>query len=297
VTGEPGDAVLVTGASSGIGRAVAHLLAAGGTPLVLVSRSEEALEQVRQECKARGAPEVLVVAADVGDRAAVEAVFDRAREEYGDLRGVVHAAAVLAYGRFADLPADVFDRVQTTNITGTANVARAALRVFEEQDGGSLVVVGSVLGKMATPYLSAYATSKWATHGLVRTLQIEARSTPGVEVTLVSPGGVNTPIYDQSGSYTGHPGHPPPPVYAPERVAEHVVQALDHPRRDVDVGFANKLMVAGFRIVPGLFDLMVGPLMRVLGQGRALVDPHPGNVHEPRPDGEAVRGRWPHVWG
>ncbi len=290
-------AVLVTGASSGLGRAAAHLLASRGTPLVLASRSARALEQTRQECVGRGAPSVLVVPTDVGDAAAVDALLDRACAEHGGLRGVIHAAAVIAYGRFTDVPVEVFDRAQVTNVLGTANVARSALRLFERQGGGALVVVGSVLGKMATPYLSTYGTGKWAVHGLVRTLQIEARATPGVRVSLVSPGGVNTPVYDQAASYTGRAGQPPPPVYQPETVAKEMVDALDHDRRDRDVGFANKLMVFGFRALPGVFDLLVGPMMRTLGQGRPAVDPHPGNVLEPHPDGEAVRGRWPHLWG
>jgi short-subunit dehydrogenase len=290
-------AVLVTGASSGLGRAAAHQLASAGTPLVLASRSVDALERTRQECVGRGSPSVLVVPTDVTDGKAVDDLLDRAQEAHGGLRGVIHAAAVIAYGRFPDVPAEVFDQVQVTNVLGTANVARSTLRLFEAQGGGSLVVVGSVLGKMATPYLSSYGTSKWAVQGLVRTLQIEARSTPGVRISLVSPGGVNTPVYDQAGTYTGRPGHPPPPVYQPETVARQLVAALDHDRRDQDVGFANKLMVFGFRALPGVFDLLVGPMMRVLGQGRTEVEPNPGNVFEPRPDGEAVRGRWPHPWG
>lgn len=289
--------VLITGASSGIGRATAHLLADQGIRLVLAARSPEALEQTRQECVARGAAGVLVVPTDVADAAAVEQLFTRATGELGTVDGVVHAAAVLAYGRFVDVPRDVFDRTLATNVTGTANVAREALHTFQAQGGGSLVVLGSVLSKMAAPFMSPYGTSKWAVQGLVRTLQIEARQMPGIEVSLVSPGGVNTPIYDQAGSYTGHPGHPPPPVYSPERVARQVVHALDHPERDANVGFANHLMVLGFRALPGVYDRLVGPLMRLLGQGRARVDDHPGNVHEPVPHLEEVRGRWPRVWG
>lgn len=289
--------VLITGASSGIGRATAHLLADQGIRLVLAARSPEALEQTRQECVARGAAGVLVVATDVADAAAVAQLFTRATGELGTVDGVVHAAAVLAYGRFVDVPRDVFDRTLATNVTGTANVAREALLTFQTQGGGSLVVLGSVLSKMAAPFMSPYGTSKWAVQGLVRTLQIEARQMPGIEVSLVSPGGVNTPIYDQAGSYTGHPGHPPPPVYSPERVARQVVHALDHPERDANVGFANHLMVLGFRALPGVYDRLVGPLMRLLGQGRARVDDHPGNVHEPVPHLEDVRGRWPRFWG
>ena len=289
--------VLITGASSGIGRAVAHLLAEEGAQLVLAARSFETLEQARQECVARGAVGVLVVPTDVADASAVENLFSRAYDEFGGLDGVVHAAAVLAYGRFVDMPQDVFDRTLATNITGTANVAREALRLFQDQEGGSLVVVGSVLSKIAAPFMSPYGTSKWAVQGLVRTLQIEARAMQGIDISLVSPGGVNTPIYDQAGSYTGHPGHPPPPVYSPERVARQVAHALDHPERDRNVGIANPLMVLGFRALPGVYDVLVGPMMRLLGQGRAAVGPNPGNVHEPVPDLEGVHGRWPRLWG
>lgn len=289
--------VLITGASSGIGRATAHLLAEEGAQLVLAARSPETLEQVRQECIARGAADVLVVPTDVSDGSAVATLFSRACAEFGGVDQVVHAAAVLVYGRFVDVPADVFDATLATNITGTANVAREALVLFQEQESGSLVVIGSVLSKMAAPYMSPYGTSKWAVQALVRTLQIEARSMPGVDISLVSPGGVNTPIYDQAGSYTGHPGHPPPPVYSPERVARSVVHALQHPQRDLSVGFANPLMELGFRVLPGVYDVMVGPLMRLLGQGRATVPANTGNVHEPVPALEGVRGRWPRPWG
>ncbi len=289
--------VLITGASSGIGRATAHLLASRGTRLVLAARSAATLEQTRQECVSRGAPDVIAAPTDVGNQDAVDALFATVVQEYGGLDGVVHSAAVLAYGRFQDLPADVFDRILTTNITGTANVARNTLRRFDEQGQGSLVVVGSVLSKIAAPYMSPYCTSKWALHGLVRTLQIETSNNPDVHVSLVSPGGVNTPIYDQAGSYTGHPGHPPPPVASPETVATAIVEALERPRRDVNVGLANALMVSGFRVLPGVFDRLVGPLMRLVGQGRDAIAPNSGNVFEAAPAKEAVHGRWPRIWG
>lgn len=286
-----GRAVLVTGASSGIGRATAHLLSTAGDRLVLVSRSAGVLEQVAQECLDRGADDVLVVTADVADRSAVEKAFTTAEEHYGRIDGVVHAAAVIAYGRFEDVPAEVFDRTVTTGVLGTANVARAALHAFAGR--GRLVVLGSVVGKMAVPYMSSYATVKWAVHALVRSLQIEARATPGVGISLVAPGGVNTPIYNLAGSYTGRAGHPPPPIDSPEKVAEAVVDALERPVRERSVGLANHLMVFGFRRLPGVFDALVTPLMRLAGQSRREVEPGPGNVLEPLPHLERVHGDWP----
>ena len=288
-TSKPRDQVVViTGASSGIGRATARALAQEGADLVLASRSATALDETRRDCTADGAT-VIVVPTDVGDPSAVDALFDAAMSRFGRVDAVVHAAAVLAYGRFDEVPADVFDRIQTTNITGTANVARTALRVLKTQERGHLVVVGSLLGKISTPFLSSYVTSKWAVHALVRALQIEARSTPGVEISLISPGGVDTPVYSQAGSYTGRMGRPPPPVDAPEKVARAIIRSIDKPRRERSVGVANPLMVTGFRLLPGVFDFLAGPMMTWLALSSERVDANSGNVFAPAPGREALR--------
>jgi short-subunit dehydrogenase len=290
--------VVVTGASSGIGRAVAPLLAARGDHLVLSSRSNESLQAVRDECVAARTPppEVAVVTADVKDPGQVDALFAAAVARFGRVDAVAHCAGALAYGVFVDLPADVFDATVITNLGGTAHVARAALSLFRRQGGGTLVVVGSVLGKIAAPTMSAYITTKWAVHGLIRTLQLEARDQPGVHVSLVSPGGVDTPIYRQAGTYTGHHGAPPPPVARAELVARGVVKALDRPRRELGVGRTNPLMVLAFRLAPAVFDAAVGPLFARLARARdGTVPATAGNLFSPHPAGESVSGgydRW-----
>lgn len=290
-----GRTVLITGASSGIGRAAALQLAEEGWNLVLLARSRDTLEDVRDACEALGG-RALVTVADVGDPDSLSDAFEAARERFGALDGVVHSAAALAYGRFEDVPAEVFDAAISTTLTGTANVAREALRAFSATGGGSLVVVGSLLGKISTPFMSSYVTAKWGVHGLVRTLQIEARSTPGVDISLVWPGGVDTPVYLQAGTYLERHGRPPPPVDSPEKVARAVVRALDHPRREVSVGLANHLVVTGFRVFPAVFDVIVTPLMRAGGLSREEVENSPGNVLAPVPEGEAVHGRWGRHW-
>jgi short-subunit dehydrogenase len=295
-------AVVIVGASSGIGRATAHALAAQGRRLVLASRSRETLEDVAEECRSiagRAGVErflVSVVPTDVTDRSQVEALMDRAVGEHGRVDAVVSSAAVLAYGRFDQVPADVFDRVVTVDVLGVANLARSALRLFAAQGGGRLVVVGSLLGRISTPWMSTYVTSKWAVHGLVRTLQIEARRLPGVDVSLVVPGGVNTPVYAQAGAYGGRNGRPPPPVSRPEEVARAVVRAVERPRRSTSVGITNGVTSAGFRLLPGVYDRIVSPLMFVAGLAWRRVAPHPGNVWQPTAAGEAVHGRWGRHW-
>ena len=121
---------------------------------------------------------MLAVPADVTERDAVERLFEAIYARYGRLDAVVNSAAVVAYGRFEDVPAEVFDQVVAINLVGAANVARTALRRFKADGAGQLVVVGSLLGQIATPWMSPYATTKWALHGLARTLQVEAAAPP-----------------------------------------------------------------------------------------------------------------------
>ncbi|MEV5967112.1 SDR family NAD(P)-dependent oxidoreductase [Kribbella sp. NPDC051952] len=287
--------VVVTGASSGIGLATARAFARQGAQLVLAARSVESLAVAERLCKADGG-EVLVVPTDVTKADQVDELLEATERRFGRVDVVVHAAAVLAYGRFEDVPGDIFNQVITTNVQGTANVGRSSLRRFQQHRSGTLIVVGSLLGKIATPYLSSYVTSKWAVHGLTRCWQIEVRSVPGVEVALVWPGSVDTPAYLQAANYAGRAGRPPPPVDRPEKVARRIMRLADRPSRSASVGVANQLTVFGFRRLPAIFDRIVTPLMKAGGLSRDEISPHPGNVMEPSPAGDSEHGRWGRHW-
>jgi NAD(P)-dependent dehydrogenase (short-subunit alcohol dehydrogenase family) len=280
--------VLVTGASSGIGRETVLQLAEPGVGLVLCARAREPLETVAKQCREQGAA-ALVVPTDVRDDEAVRAAFAAAREEFGRVDAVVHSAAVLAYGRFEDVPIDVWEASVSTTLFGAARVARQALQAFADTGQGRLVLVGSVLGKIAVPWMSTYVTAKWGLQGLVRTLQLEARTTPGIGISLVTPAGVDTPIYRLAGTYVGHHGQPPPPVASPRRVAQTVVRLLDRPAREVTVGPFNWAMVTGFRLMPAVYDIVVAPLMARIALDRDPAQPTPGNVLEPAAAAEVVR--------
>jgi NADP-dependent 3-hydroxy acid dehydrogenase YdfG len=282
-SGPPGPAqpvVLVTGASGGIGKATVRAYARRGARLVLVARSADRLEALRLEAEALGAA-ALVAVADVAEAGAVDAAFQVAVAGFGRVDVVVHAAAVAAYGRFDEVPADVWDRVVTINVTGTSNVARAALRAFRRQGGGSLVIVGSILSLAVVPYMGSYVTAKWAVRALVRVLQQETRGTPAIRVGVVHPGAVRTPIYSLAANYAGRIGRPPPPVYAPETVADAVLAVADGRARWRSVGITNPVIAFGFCTVPRLYDLLVMPIMNVAGLSRRPVAPHPGNVFTP----------------
>lgn len=288
--------VLVTGASSGIGRACAYAFAERGDVLVLAARSEQSLKEAALECGQRGAGSVTVIRTVVVDEESVGRLIDRTMVEHGRIDVVVHAATVMAYGRIEDPPTAVFTQVVDTAVQGTLHVARAVLPVFRMQEQGTLIVVNSLLGAIATPVMGAYVTAKWGQLGLTRVLQIETRDLPGVHVCTVSPGGVDTPIYHQAANYAGRVGRPPPPVDSPEKVARAILRCADRPRRHVSVGVANGIVQLGFTLVPGVYDALVTPLLERFALAREDVAPTDGNAFSPNPASAAVHGRWGRHW-
>ncbi|WNV87506.1 SDR family NAD(P)-dependent oxidoreductase [Umezawaea sp. Da 62-37] len=290
-----GRVVVVVGASSGIGLAAAIAFAARHDDLVLVSRSADALEAAKTACRSAGAGEVDVVVDDIRDPAAADRVVARTLDRHGRIDVVVHTATVMGYGTVEAMPAEVFTAVVDTAVHGTVHLSRAVLPVLRRQHAGVFIGVNSLLGSVTVPQMGAYAASKWGQRAVLRTLQQETRDEPGVHVCIVSPGSINTPIYYQAANYTGQAARPPWPVLSPERAGAAIVRLADRPRRHVSVpvGPGNPLIIAGFRLLPLLYDRLVGPLFRLAALTRKSLEPAAGNVHEPVPGQERVHGRWP----
>jgi short-subunit dehydrogenase len=283
--------VLITGASSGIGRATAVRSASVGDHLVLVARGLESLREVAAECDAAGAASTMVVAADVGDDDAVKACVTEALDRHGRIDAAVQSAGVVAYGRTEEVPAAIFDGVLRTNLLGSVNLVRHVLPGMRSHDSGSIVLVGSVIGHIAVPLMSPYVLSKWGIRALARQLQLENRDRSGVHISYVSPSGVDTPIYLQAATYSGHVGRPPPPAVTPEAVARVVLRRLDHPRKRTQVGAANDLMRFGFSALPAVFDGLVGSLFPVGATDLTYdVPPRDGNVLVSQPGDNRLRG-------
>lgn len=283
--------IVVTGASSGIGRATAVQAAEQGDHVVLVARGRSALEPVAQQCRELGAASAMVVPTDVGDDAAVAACFAQVLAEHPVIDAVVNSAGVVAYGRTEEIPAEVFDGVLRTNLIGSVNVARHALPVLRRQQAGTLVLIGSLIGHIAVPSMSPYVLSKWGVRALARQLKVENADLPHVHVAYVSPGGVDTPIYEQAATYDGYLGRPPPPVAGPDKVARIALRRLDHPRARTQVNLSNDLIRFGFSALPGVFDRLVGPLFRLAAMdGTTPVDATTGNVLASVETGNQPRG-------
>ena len=283
--------LVVTGASSGIGRAVAVRGSHDGEHVVLVARDQSALDEAATECVEAGAASVVTLAADVGDDAAVARVVDRTLAQHSRIDVVVNAAGVVAYGRTEDVPVEVFDRVIRTNLLGAVNVARHVLPVLRQQGRGSLLFVGSVLGHVAVPTMSPYVVSKWGVRALARQLMIENRDLPEVRIRYAAPGGVDTPIYEQAANYVGFAGRPPPPASSPVRAAGQVLRRVGRFPLPSQLSLLNHGMVLGFEMVPRVYDALVTTLFPLGALDlETPVEPGPGNVLVSGPGGHHTTG-------
>jgi NAD(P)-dependent dehydrogenase (short-subunit alcohol dehydrogenase family) len=185
-TREIDDSVVVTGASSGIGRATARLFAKHGARVVLAARSEQSLREVAGECEEVGG-QALVVPTDVTDEEAVRELARQSVEVFGRIDVWVNNAGVMVYGPFEDVPTDVFRRVIETNLFGQIHGARAALSRFREQGGGVLINMSSEWGRLTSPHVSAYVTSKFAIRAFSECLRQELAGEEDTHVVTILP--------------------------------------------------------------------------------------------------------------
>jgi len=268
---------VITGASSGIGRAAALRFARRGSDLALCARSPAPLEQVARECEASGA-KVLFRALDVADEAAVEDLATATVQRFGRLDVWVNGAGVIAYGEFVDIPSEVFRQVVETNLMGQVHGARAALRRFTAQRAGVLINMSSVWGRVSSPQATPYIVSKNAVRAFSECLRGELVDQPDVHVTTMAPQAVDTPIFDHGGNYSGRRIRPIPPMLSAEEIAEGIEACAESPKREVNYGRTGRLLEVLYAFAPGLYRRLAHPAFVRGTLGPAKADPSPGNV-------------------
>lgn len=293
--GSDAQVVVVTGASSGIGRATALAFAQQQASLALVGRDRNALTAVSEECRALGARSQ-VFEVDLTDLVAVERLRVDVVSEFGRIDVWVSCAAVLLFGRFLDIPPEAFARVINTNFLGCVNGSRVALSQFRAQDDrGILINTSSLLGVMGEPYVSAYVATKFAIRGFTACLRQEYRDAPGIRICLVMPAAVDTPIYSKAGNYFGRQARSIVPVLAPERVARKIVRLTRRPRRETAVGIYGHLLKWFAAIAPMTLERLVaraGPALQFKPDAHSS---GAGNLFESHGP-QQVDGGWRKYW-
>jgi 3-oxoacyl-[acyl-carrier protein] reductase len=192
-----GKTALVTGASKGIGRAVALSLAGEGARVALMARGEAGLQEVAEQIRRGGGQALSIVADVVGEDAAARA-FAAAERELGPVSVLVNNAGIVEIAPVAELSAEAWDRTLEVNLKAPFLFAREAVRRMVPRGGGRIVFVSSISATLGTPKLSAYCASKWGVHGLIKSLAEELRGT-GVLALGVAPGSVDTEMLRKSG--------------------------------------------------------------------------------------------------
>jgi short-subunit dehydrogenase len=288
-----GTVVVLTGASSGIGKGAARAFAARGASLVLAARRANLLQELAGECEALGGHAMPVVT-DVGRWSDVERLADTATDLFGRFDVWVNDAGVGAIGRFDEVPISDHVKVVETDLLGTIFGCHAAIRHFRQRGEGTLINIASALGKFPAPYWASYVAAKYGVVGLGAALRQELRENnlSRVHVCTVMPMAMDTPFFDHASNYTGRESVPIPPVYDPQEVVDVIVRLVRRPEDEVIVGTAGKVTNLAHAIVPGLIDSYLARQTHAAQIEQAPpAPPTRGALASPLAEGTEVRGR------
>ncbi|TRV80664.1 SDR family oxidoreductase [Streptomyces sp. 130] len=247
--------VVITGASAGIGRAVARAFGERGADVTLLARGRAGLDGAAREVEAAGG-RALAVPTDVSDHRAVEAAADEAVHAFGRIDVWVNCGFTSVFAPFTEIEPEEYERVTQVTYLGFVNGTRAALKHMRPRDAGTVIQVGSALGERSIPLQSAYCGAKHAINGFTSSLRTELmHQGSGVRVTVVQMPAVNTPQFSWVLSRVRGNPQPVPPIYQPEVAAEAVLHAADHPgRKQYYVGSSTVATIVANKFAAGLLD-------------------------------------------
>jgi len=300
------EVVVVTGASGGVGRAVAHAFAKRGAHVALLARGEKGLEDCRREVEELGG-RGLVIPTDVADHEQVEAAAERAEAELGAIDVWVNDAMATVFAKFVDVTPEEYKRATEVTYLGAVYGTMAALKRMIPRDRGKIVQVGSALAYRAIPLQAAYCGAKFGIRGFTDSIRTELRHDASkVQITMVQLPGVNTTQFNWCRSKLPNHPQPVPPIYQPEIPAEAVYWAAHHRRRELWVGYSAVQAIVGSALAPSFADWY---LARTAFKGQQVSDlpvprDRPDNLYEPVADKAATHGmfddqaktRSPQLW-
>ncbi|MFC8535534.1 SDR family oxidoreductase [Streptomyces sp. NPDC057249] len=247
--------VVITGASAGIGRAVARAFGARGADVALLARGRAGLDAAAREVEEAGG-RALAVPVDVADHRAVEAAANEAVHAFGRIDVWVNCGFTSVFAPFTEIEPEEYERVTQVTYLGFVNGTRAALTHMQPRDAGTIIQVGSALGERSIPLQSAYCGAKHAINGFTSSLRTELlHQGSGVRVTVVQMPAVNTPQFSWVLSRVRGRPQPVPPIYQPEVAADAVLYAADHPgRKQYYVGSSTVATIVANKFAAGLLD-------------------------------------------
>ena len=284
---------VITGASAGIGRAVAREFARHGWRVGLLARGRDGLEGARADVERLGG-EALVLCADVAEAAQVEAAAEQVERQWGRIDVWVNNAMATIFARLDDIPHDDFVRATEVTYLGTVWGTRAALRRMKPRDAGTIVQVGSALAYRSIPLQAPYCAAKAAVRGFTDALRCElVHEASRVRVTMVQLAAFNTPQFEWG--RTRMPGRPQPmgKIFQPEIAARAVYWAATHARRELWVGWPAVQAILGTRVMPGFLDRLLG--VRAVAGQQSEEPPAPDrrdNLWAPVPGDHGAHGRF-----
>lgn len=281
--------VVVTGASSGVGRAIARAFGQQGAKVGLLARGVDGLEAAAREIREAGG-EALVLPCDVADAQAVDAVVAR----LGPLDVWVNDAMVSVFSPVSEMRAAEYRRVTEVNYLGTVHGTLAALRHMRPRDEGTIIQIGSALVYRSIPLQSAYCASKAAIRGFTDSLRCELlHDHSRVRVSMLQLPAVNTPQFDVVRSRLPNQPQPVPPIFQPEVIARAVLYAAKHAPRELCIASSAIKAIVGQRVIPGLLDRYLGRIgYRAQQTDQPQPPGHRDNVDAPLPGDRGAHGRF-----
>jgi NAD(P)-dependent dehydrogenase (short-subunit alcohol dehydrogenase family) len=287
------EVVVVTGATSGVGRAVATEFGRHGAQVALLARSREGLEGAKRDVEEAGG-RALILTTDVADHEQVEAAAQSAEEVFGPIDVWVNNAMTTVFAEFKDVSPDEFRRATVVTYLGTVWGTRSALRRMLPRGQGSIVLVGSALSYRGIPLQSAYCGSKFAIRGFFESLRCELRHDGSpIRLSMVQLPGLNTPQFEHCLSKMPDHPMPVPPIYQPEVAARAVYWAAHHDRRELFVGGSTVYTIWGNKLAPWFAERYLAKTGFDSQQMEEPVDPdRPSNLFEPVAGDPGAHGRF-----
>ncbi|MBA3475475.1 MAG: SDR family NAD(P)-dependent oxidoreductase [Actinobacteria bacterium] len=284
--------IVISGGSSGIGRALARAAAARGAKVVVAARNTEALGHAVQEVEDAGG-EGLAVTGEATSEVDAESLCARAVERFGRIDTFVATVMVTVYAEAEDLEAEELRRVMDVNFLGRALAFRAALPHLKASRG-TFIDVNSGLAYRGIPLQAAYCASKAAGRAYFEAARVELeKHKTGVDICLILPGGINTPQFDRGRQKLGVQPQPVPPIYQPEIVAEAILHCAEHAQRELPVTWAAQKLLWGQKLSPRAGDLVLlrnGWIRQSTGEPKPIDSPD--NLWETIPGDPGAHGRF-----